>query len=82
MPMLIAELLVMCVLHDPEKKRGILCGVDKDCFTKCAESVWVRQETPHEEENFAFCDFADMTDRPLSYGYARIFSKSTDENGR
>jgi hypothetical protein len=28
-----------------------------------------------EKENFPL-RFADMTDRPLSYGYARIFSKA------
>ena len=43
-----------------------------------------RRDCPNrmeEKENFPL-RFADMTDRPLSYGYARIFSKNTDENGR
>ena len=45
----------------------------------CRNLSGVRQERlpePHGgKENFPL-RFADMTDRPLSYGYARIFSKA------
>ena len=49
-------------------------------FTKCAGICLGcgRRECPNrmeEKENFPL-RFADMTDRPLSYGYARIFSKA------
>lgn len=45
----------------------------------CRNLSGVRQERlpnrMEEKENFPL-RFADMTDRPLSYGYARIFSKA------
>ena len=52
----------------------------KDPFTKCAGICLGcgRRDCPNrmeEKENFPL-RFADMTDRPLSYGYARIFSKA------
>ena len=71
LPMLLQE------LADLYQQNGELT---KDAFTKCAgiclgcgrRDCSNRME---EKENFPL-RFADMTDRPLSYGYARIFSKA------
>ena len=70
----------------PKKSVVFYAELTKDPFTKCAGICLGcgRRDCPNrmeEKENFPL-RFADMTDRPLSYGYARIFSKSTDENGR
>ena len=66
-------------MHDSEEKCGIYAELTKDPLPNVPESVWgAAEETaePHGgKENFPL-RFADMTDRPLSYGYARIFSKA------
>ena len=62
--------------HDGASQKEIAAG----CLIEAGSltSILNRME---EKENFPL-RFADMTDRPLPYGYARIFSKNTDENGR
>ena len=91
LPMLLQELALpvtcnaaYCMI--PKKSVVFYAELTKDPFTKCAGICLGcgRRDCPNrmeEKENFPL-RFADMTDRPLSYGYARIFSKSTDENGR
>ena len=66
----------------PKKSVVFYAELTKDPFTKCAGICLGcgRRDCPNrmeEKENFPL-RFADMTDRPLSYGYARIFSKNTD----
>ena len=64
----------------PKKSVAFYAELTKDAFTKCAGICLGcgRRDCPNrmeEKENFPL-RFADMTDRPLSYGYARIFSKT------
>ena len=64
----------------PKKSVVFYAELTKDPFTKCAGICLGcgRRDCPNrmeEKENFPL-RFADMTDRPLSYGYARIFSKA------
>lgn len=66
-----------CML--PKKSVVFYAKLTTDPFTKCAGICLDcgRRDCPNrmeEKENFPL-HFADMTDRPLSYGYARIFSK-------
>ncbi len=66
-----------CML--PKKSVVFYAKLTTDPFTKCAGICLGcgRRDCPNrmeEKENFPL-HFADMTDRPLSYGYARIFSK-------
>ena len=91
LPMLLQELALpvtcnaaYCMI--PKKSVVFYAELTKDPFTKCAGICLGcgRRDCPNrmeEKENFPL-RFADMTDRPLSYGYARIFSKNADENGR
>ena len=70
----------------PKKSVVFYAKLTRDPFTKCAGICLDcgRRDCPNrmeEKENFPL-RFADMTDRPLSYGYARIFSKNTDKKGR
>lgn len=91
LPMLLQELALPVTCNTaycmiPKKSVVFYAELTKDPFTKCAGICLGcgRRDCPNrmeEKENFPL-QFADMTDRPLSYGYARIFSKSTDENGR
>ena len=85
LPMLLQELALpvtcnaaYCMI--PKKSVVFYAELTKDPFTKCAGICLGcgRRECPNrmeEKENFPL-RFADMTDRPLSYGYARIFSKA------
>lgn len=64
----------------PKKSVVFYAELTKDPFTKCAGICLGcgRRDCPNrmeEKENFPL-RFADMTDRPLSYGYARIFPKA------
>ena len=64
----------------PKKSVVFYAELTRDAFTKCAGICLGcgRRDCPNrmeEKENFPL-RFADMTDRPLSYGYARIFSKT------
>ena len=64
----------------PKKSVAFYAELTKDAFTKCAGICLGcgRRDCPNrmeEKENFPL-RFADMTARPLSYGYARIFSKT------
>lgn len=64
----------------PKKSVAFYAELTKDAFIKCAGICLGcgRRDCPNrmeEKENFPL-RFADMTDRPLSYGYARIFSKA------
>ena len=91
LPVLLRELQLPVTCNEaycmiPKKSVVFYAELTKDVFTKCAGICLGcgRKDCPNrmeEKENFPL-RFADMTDRPLSYGYARIFSKSTDENGR
>ena len=81
-----SESQIGSLLRLAKKSVVFYAELTKDPFTKCAGICLGcgRRDCPNrmeEKENFPL-RFADMTDRPLSYGYARIFSKSTDENGR
>lgn len=85
LPMLLQELelpvtcnAAYCMI--PKKSVVFYAELTKDPFTKCAGICLGcgRRDCPNrmeEKENFPL-RFADMTDRPLSYGYARIFSKA------
>ena len=85
LPMLLQELALpvtcnaaYCMI--PKKSVVFYAELTKDPFTKCAGICLGcgRRDCPNrmeEKENFPL-RFADMTDRPLSYGYARIFSKA------
>lgn len=64
----------------PKKSVVFYAKLTKDAFTRCAGICMGcgRRDCPNrmeEKENFPL-RFADMTDRPLSYGYRKIFSKS------
>lgn len=84
LPMLLQELALpvtcnaaYCMI--PKKSVVFYAELTKDPFTKCAGICLGcgRRDCPNrmeEKENFPL-RFADMTDRPLSYGYARIFPK-------
>ena len=66
-----------CML--PKKSVVFYAQLTKDSSVKCAGICLGcgRRDCPNkmeEKENFPL-HFADMTDRPLSYGYQRIFSK-------
>lgn len=66
-----------CML--PKKSVVFYAKLTTDPFVKCAGICLGcgRRDCPNrmeEKEDFPL-HFADMTDRPLSYGYARIFSK-------
>ena len=63
----------------PKKSVVFYAELTKDAYTRCAGICLGcgRRDCPNrmeEKESFPL-RFADMTDRPLSYGYARIFSK-------
>lgn len=87
LPILLQELQLPVTCNEaycmiPKKSVVFYAELTKDAFTKCAGICLgcSRRDCPNrmeEKENFPL-RFADMTDRPLSYGYARIFSK-TDE---
>ena len=77
LPMLLQELALpvtcnaaYCMI--PKKSVVFYAELTKDPFTKCAGICLGcgRRDCPNRPN------------RPLSYGYARIFSKNTDENGR
>lgn len=64
----------------PKKSVVFYAELTEDAFTKCAGICLGcgRSDCPNrmeEKEHFPL-RFADMTDRPLSYGYARIFSRT------
>ena len=85
LPVLLRELQLPVTCNEaycmiPKKSVVFYAELTKDVFTKCAGICLGcgRKDCPNrmeEKENFPL-RFADMTDRPLSYGYARIFSKS------
>ena len=91
LPTLLQELQMPVTCNEaycmiPKKSVVFYAELTKDPFTKCAGICLGcgRRDCPNrmeERENFPL-RFVDMTDRPLSYGYARIFSKSSDKNGR
>lgn len=69
-----------CML--PKKSVVFYAELTKDSSVKCSGICLGcgRRDCPNkveEKENFPL-HFADMTDRPLSYGYQRIFSKCDD----
>ena len=85
LPVLLWELQMPVTCNEaycmiPKKSVVFYAELTKDAFTKCAGICLGcgRGDWPNrmeEKENFPL-RFADMTDRPLSYGYARIFSKA------
>ncbi len=85
LPALLQELQLPVTCNEaycmiPKKSVVFYAELTKDAFTKCAGICLGcgRRDCPNrmeEKENFPL-RFADMTDRPLSYGYARIFSKT------
>ena len=85
LPALLRELQLPVTCNEaycmiPKKSVVFYAELTKDAFTKCAGICLGcgRRDCPNrmeEKENFPL-RFADMTDRPLSYGYARIFSKT------
>lgn len=85
LPTLLRELQLPITCNEaycmiPKKSVVFYAELTKDSFTKCAGICLGcgRRDCPNrmeEKENFPL-RFADMTDRPLSYGYAKIFSKS------
>lgn len=85
LPTLLQELQIPVTCNEaycmiPKKSVVFYAELTKDAFTKCAGICLGcgRRDCPNrmeEKENFPL-RFADMTDRPLSYGYARIFSKT------
>ena len=85
LPVLLWELQMPVTCNEaycmiPKKSVVFYAELTKDAFTKCAGICLGcgRRDCPNrmeEKENFPL-RFADMTDRPLSYGYARIFSKA------
>lgn len=85
LPALLQELQIPVTCNEaycmiPKKSVVFYAELTKDTFTKCAGICLGcgRRDCPNrmeEKENFPL-RFADMTDRPLSYGYARIFSKT------
>lgn len=85
LPTLLQELQLPVTCNEaycmiPKKSVVFYAELTKDAFTKCAGICLGcgRRDCPNrmeEKENFPL-RFADMTDRPLSYGYARIFSKT------
>ena len=84
LPALLQELQLPVTCNEaycmiPKKSVVFYAELTKDAFTKCAGICLGcgRRDCPNrmeEKENFPL-RFADMTDRPLSYGYAKIFSK-------
>ncbi len=85
LPTLLLELKLPVACNEaycmiPKKSVVFYAELTKDVFTKCAGICLGcgRRDCPNrmeEKESFPL-RFADMTDRPLSYGYARIFSKT------
>ncbi len=85
LPTLLRELKLPVACNEaycmiPKKSVVFYAELTKDVFTKCAGICLGcgRRDCPNrmeEKESFPL-RFADMTDRPLSYGYARIFSKT------
>ena len=85
LPVLLRELQLPVTCNEaycmiPKKSVVFYAELTKDFFTKCAGICLGcgRRDCPNrmeEKENFPL-RFADMTDRPLSYGYARIFSRT------
>lgn len=85
LPALLRELKLPVTCNEaycmiPKKSVVFYAELTKDAFTKCAGICLGcgRRDCPNrmvEKENFPL-RFADMTDRPLPYGYARIFSKT------
>ena len=85
LPTLLQELQMPITCNEaycmiPKKSVVFYAELTKDAFTRCAGICLGcgRRDCPNrmeEKENFPL-HFADMTDRPLSYGYARIFSKA------
>ena len=84
LPTLLRELQLPVACNEaycmiPKKSVVFYAELTKDAFTKCAGICLGcgRRDCPNrmeEKENFPL-RFADMTDRPLSYGYAKIFSR-------
>ena len=85
LPMLLQELQMPVTCNEaycmiPKKSVVFYAELTEDAFTRCAGICLGcgRRDCPNrmeEKENFPL-HFADMTDRPLSYGYAKIFSKA------
>ncbi len=85
LPTLLEELQLPVTCNEaycmiPKKSVVFYAELTKDVFTKCAGICLGcgRRDCPNrmeEKESFPL-RFADMTDRPLSYGYARIFSRT------
>ena len=85
LPRLLEELQLPVTCNEaycmiPKKSVVFYAELTKDVFTKCAGICLGcgRRDCPNrmeEKESFPL-RFADMTDRPLSYGYARIFSRT------
>lgn len=84
LPVLLRELQLPVICNEaycmiPKKSVVFYAELTKDAFTKCAGICLGcgRRDCPNrmeDREDFPL-HFADMTDRPLSYGYSRIFSK-------
>ena len=84
LPALLQELQMPVTCNEaycmiPKKSVVFYAELTQDAFTRCAGICLGcgRKDCPNrmeEKESFPL-RFADMTDRPLSYGYARIFSK-------
>lgn len=85
LPTLLEELQMPITCNEaycmiPKKSVVFYAELTEDAFTRCAGICLGcgRRDCPNrmeERETFPL-RFADMTDRPLSYGYARIFSKT------
>ena len=85
LPVLLRELQIPVTCNEaycmiPKKSVVFYAELTKDAFTKCAGICLGcgRRDCPNrmEEKENSPLRFADMTDRPLSYGYARIFSRT------